>query len=352
MEKSPSVLNKFILATANVFIPVAILIFSSGFFPYKPFLSGLAENYDTQHGSTPKVPFNKVIFMVVDALRSDFVYGNQSGFDFTQNLIKTGTAIPFTANARPPTITMPRIKSLSTGSLPSFIDVILNFAETDKTSSLASQDSWLAQMKVKGTGKSIMYGDDTWLKLFPDTFDRADGTTSFFVSDFSEVDTNVSRHVPQELENKDWNVMVLHYLGLDHIGHKSGPKSPNMFHKQKEMDSIVKQIYMALTSKDHLESTIFLLLGDHGMNEAGNHGGSSPGETSPALLFISPKLKTHSTMLQVPSHFQEDFRYYSFVEQSDIVPTLSALLGFPIPKNNIGTFITQFLSFWPTGKMS
>jgi hypothetical protein len=27
-----------------------------------------------------------------------------------------------------------------------------------------------------------MYGDDTWLKLFPGTFDRAEGTTSFFVS--------------------------------------------------------------------------------------------------------------------------------------------------------------------------
>jgi hypothetical protein len=27
-----------------------------------------------------------------------------------------------------------------------------------------------------------MYGDDTWLKLFPGMFDRADGTTSFFVS--------------------------------------------------------------------------------------------------------------------------------------------------------------------------
>lgn len=28
----------------------------------------------------------------------------------------------------------------------------------------------------------VMYGDDTWLKLFPDTFDRADGTSSFFVA--------------------------------------------------------------------------------------------------------------------------------------------------------------------------
>lgn len=77
---------------------------------------------------------------------------------------------------------MPRLKAITTGSIPSFLDVVLNLDEGDESSSLASQDSWLAQMKAKGTGKLVMYGDDTWLKLFPGTFDRADGTTSFFVS--------------------------------------------------------------------------------------------------------------------------------------------------------------------------
>jgi ethanolaminephosphotransferase len=38
------------------------------------------------------------------------------------------------------------------------------------------------------------------------------------------VDNNVTRHVPEELQNDDWNTMVLHYLGLDHIGHKAGPR--------------------------------------------------------------------------------------------------------------------------------
>lgn len=131
---------------------------------------------------------------------------------------------------------------MTTGSIPSFLDVILNFAESDTTSSLATQDTWLAQMKAKGAGKMVMYGDDTWLKLFPETFDRADGTSSFFVSvssiervysyksaemrrqDFTEVDNNVTRHIPEELERDDWNTMILHFLGLDHIGHKAGPK--------------------------------------------------------------------------------------------------------------------------------
>ena len=81
---------------------------------------------------------------------------------------------------------MPRVKAITTGSIPSFVDVILNFAESDTTSTLATQDTWLAQIKAKdydnGKGKLVMYGDDTWLKLFPNVFERADGTTSFFVS--------------------------------------------------------------------------------------------------------------------------------------------------------------------------
>lgn len=66
--------------------------------------------------------------------------------------------------------------------MPSFLDVILNIAESDTSSALTNQDTWLAQLKAQPNGRLVMYGDDTWLKLFPDTFDRFDGTTSFFVS--------------------------------------------------------------------------------------------------------------------------------------------------------------------------
>jgi ethanolaminephosphotransferase len=76
---------------------------------------------------------------------------------------------------------MPRLKAITTGSVPSFLDVILNIAESDTSSTLAHQDTWLAQIKAKNE-RLIMYGDDTWLKLFPGMFSRADGTTSFFVS--------------------------------------------------------------------------------------------------------------------------------------------------------------------------
>jgi len=119
-----------------------------------------------------------------------------------------------------------------------------------------------------------------------------------------------------------------------------------MIPKQREMDGIVNQVYEAISTKAHLESALLVLLGDHGMNDGGNHGGSSPGETSPALVFISPKFKSINQGSQSPALFEENFQYYSTIEQSDIAATLGALLGFPIPRNNLGAFIPEFLPFW------
>lgn len=123
-----------------------------------------------------------------------------------------------------------------------------------------------------------------------------------------------------------------------------------MIPKQREMDSVVRDIYNAMQHQEHLRSTLLVLCGDHGMNEAGNHGGSSPGETSPALTFISPKFQSiRKDEILSPVQFVEDFQYYQGVDQSDISPTLAGLLRFPVPVNNLGVFIPKFLDMWNQG---
>lgn len=66
------------LVLANALIPYAVYVFAIGFFPYKPFLPGLASFEDQDAGeeirmlegiSRPAPVFDKVFFMVVDALR-------------------------------------------------------------------------------------------------------------------------------------------------------------------------------------------------------------------------------------------------------------------------------------------
>lgn len=97
----PRPLRLALLTLANILLPISVLVFASGFFPYKPFLPGLAtfedvaesgEELTSQDGTTggqrllaqPEPVFDKVVFMVVDALRSDFVFGRGSGFRFVQ----------------------------------------------------------------------------------------------------------------------------------------------------------------------------------------------------------------------------------------------------------------------------
>jgi ethanolaminephosphotransferase len=121
-----------------------------------------------------------------------------------------------------------------------------------------------------------------------------------------------------------------------------------MVPKQHEMDDVVNEVYTAMQHNQHLQSTLFVLCGDHGMNEAGNHGGSSAGETSPALVFMSPKFKALGGR-ESPIKPTEEMKYYQTVEQADIAPTLAGLLGVPIPLNSLGVFIPDFLRMWDQG---
>lgn len=119
-----------------------------------------------------------------------------------------------------------------------------------------------------------------------------------------------------------------------------------MLPKQIEMDSIVRQIFEAIEQKSHLRNTLLVLLGDHGMNEKGNHGGNSPSEVASALVFMSPRFKSISIALESPVAAPKGYEYYSVVNQIDIVPTLASLLGFSIPVGSVRILIPQFLGLW------
>ncbi|KAF9977594.1 major facilitator super transporter protein [Actinomortierella ambigua] len=337
---------------------VGMLMFAKGFFPYKPISTSFASHDDlpalplqsagpAASGSAPPIPprFGRLVLMLVDALRS---------------LIDHHKALPFTALASAPTVTLPRLKALTTGTVPGFLDAVLNIAESDQSSTLANQDSWVAQWtrspsrRDPSQNRTIgFFGDDTWIKLFPGQFFRSDGTSSFFAMDTVEVDLNVTRHVEPELAKNDWDALIFHYLGLDHVGHSGGPKSPLMQPKQAEMDDVARQIYRAVSMQDaQLKEgelpTLFILCGDHGMNEVGNHGGSSKSEVSTAFLFASPLFESWGKTAihkMIDPHRQrnqpEDFQYYKMVNQVDLVPTLSLLMGNPIPKNSVGKLIPE-----------
>ena len=102
----------------------------------------------------------------------------------------------------------------------------------------------------------VFYGDDTWGKLFEvgkpnQVFTRANLTLSFFVTDFVQVDLNVTYNVERELSQLDqWDVMIAHYLGVDHIGHSHGYHSDLFPEKLLEMDQVFRNIFDSLTENN------------------------------------------------------------------------------------------------------
>ena len=107
-----------------------------------------------------------------------------------------------------------------------------------------------------------------------------------------QVDDNVTRHLPYELSRTDWDILILHFLGLDHIGHFAGPMSPLIGPKLLEMDKIVQEIIEAImkSNKEYDQDSLFVLTSDHGMNDAGSHGGASAPEILCPLVFTSPSM--------------------------------------------------------------
>ncbi|GFT70607.1 GPI ethanolamine phosphate transferase 2 [Nephila pilipes] len=293
--------------------------------------SDFCEKYKVN--SVTSMYYERIVIILIDALRADFIPSILSNPDFntslpfTEGLIKNESAISFINKVHSPTVTMPRIITFNTGDVSNFMDAFTNLDASE-----LKKDSLLHQAQLNNL-KSVFYGDETWLKLFPDLFIRSEGTHSFFVSDYQEVDINVTRHLNLEFSKKDWNIMILHYLGVDHIGHAFGPYSNLLPSKLKEMDEVIELIYNNLKNKSKMQSMI-VICGDHGMNNGGNHGGITESELLTPLIFIN----TNSSVFQTNSKRKK-------IDQVDFAPTMSTLLSIPIPINSYGNIIPDVLQF-------
>ena len=188
------------------------------------------------------------------------------------------------------------------------------------------EDSLISKWTENGR-KVTLFGDDTWTRLFPGKFLRQDPVTSFFVSDYKEVDDNVTRHLGSEMNRDDWDVMILHYLGLDHIGHLEGPGSRLVQPKLDEMGDIIQTVWgqMHRKTKDG-QPPMMIIVGDHGMADGGGHGGSSPSEVLvPCVILGGFGIANRLPPVEI--------------HQVDLAPSLAMLTGVPIPSGSVGSVI-------------
>ncbi|CAN1345016.1 GPI ethanolamine phosphate transferase 3 [Linum perenne] len=275
-------------------------------------------NEDQHCWSKPAV--DRVVIIILDALRFDFLAPSEffpekkpwmDKLPVLQNLAFTesSSAKIFKAIADPPTTSLQRLKGLTTGGLPTFIDVGNSFGAP-----AIVEDNLIHQLVSNGK-RVMMMGDDTWVQLFPDHFNRSYPYPSFNVKDLDTVDNGCITHIFESLYQEDWDVLIAHFLGVDHAGHIFGVNSVQMVEKLEQYNKVLEEVIEVLSNKSgpgglH-ENTLLLVMGDHGQTLNGDHGGGSAEE--------------------------DKKRCVSSIQQLDFAATVSALIGVPFPFGSIGS---------------
>ncbi|KAG4959282.1 hypothetical protein JHK87_035915 [Glycine soja] len=339
---------------------LAILLFTTGFLltrtelPYHSHCSDVSHSpcfSSNNNGSCwTKPATNRLLIIVLDALRFDFVAPStffaesKPWMDKLRVLKNAASTRPlsariFKAIADPPTTSLQRLKGLTTGGLPTFVDVGNSFGAP-----AIVEDNFINQLVQNGK-KVVMMGDDTWTQLFPHHFERSYPYPSFNVKDLHTVDNGCIEHLLPSLYEEDWDVLIAHFLGVDHAGHIFGVDSTPMIEKLEQYNTILERVIEVLENQSgpgsSHENTMLVVMGDHGQTLNGDHGGGSAEEVETAIFAMSFKKPLSS----VPSEFdscscQLDLDgknvCISTMQQLDFAVTVSALLGIPFPYGSIG----------------
>lgn len=94
----------------------SLLLFMKCYFPLKHGLEGYAAQESAPHepgseiNENPKAIYRRLVLMVIDALRADFVVRDPPLMPFTRQLLRQRHGVLFLAKTQPPTVTLPRIK--------------------------------------------------------------------------------------------------------------------------------------------------------------------------------------------------------------------------------------------------
>lgn len=146
-------------------------------------------------------------------------------------------------------------------------------------------------------------------------------------------------------------VFFLHLLGLDTTGHTYRPNSPEYVGNTIVVDAITREVERLINEFfDNDERTAYVFTADHGMSVKGNHGDGDPDNTRAPLVVWGagvrePRPATSQQKRLAIAEAKQDSYFADWhlndivrsdVDQADITPLMSTLLGVPVPANSQG----------------
>ncbi|KAI4834867.1 GPI ethanolamine phosphate transferase 3 [Plasmodium brasilianum] len=253
-------------------------------------------------------PYNRIIILLIDSLRFDFAlydpnYSKEKEKDetlsgqekqkdevkyFLNNMLnlhnilknekKNSRLFRFEADA--PTVTTSRLKSMLIGTIPNYMDLNENFSPNENI-----QDNFVEQLH-SNKKTIIAIGDETITKLTRNITKKL-VYESFNMFDLYSLDIKSKNHFYKEYSLSYWDIIYVHMLGVDHVGHVKKTNSKIMKNVIKNFDILIHDIIKKI-KLEQKHKTLFVVFGDHGQMDSGDHGGFSADEIDSALFVYSP----------------------------------------------------------------
>ncbi|KAL1092759.1 hypothetical protein V6Z11_D07G246500 [Gossypium hirsutum] len=159
----------------------------------------------------------------------------------------------------------------------------------------------------------------------------------------------------KRLLEQDNLVVFLHLLGCDSNGHAHRPFSSIYLNNVKVVDHIAERVYNLLENYYKDNRTSYIFTADHGMSDKGSHGDGHPSNTDTPLVVWGAGVQ-HPRPVTAKDHSDHVLRFIDQhlhdtptpkewdldgiervdVNQADIAPLMSTLLGLPCPVNSVG----------------
>lgn len=124
-------------------------------------------------------------------------------------------------------------------------------------------------------------------------------------------------------------LLAVTYDNPDHVGHTAGHDTPEIYEIMTYLDQQIGQLIQATKDAGIYDETVFIISSDHGGIDKG-HGGITLREMETPLVMAGPGISNTGQLK-------------SAVIQTDIAPTIAALLRLSLPQAWTGRAISEAL---------
>lgn len=297
------------------------------------------------HGMTPQKstdnpPAKRLVLLIADGLRAEAVYNKEEEIriPFLSQVKKTGSW--GVAHTRVPTESRPGHVAILAGiyedpsailkgwkANPVYFDSVISesvnawcWGSPDIVNLFNRNDSptvhlYTYNSEMEDFGKNNTGLLDTWV------YDKVE---HFLTEKVKTCDDKDCKKYYSE-----GNIFFLHLLGIDTAGHGYKPHSKEYMSNIRLVDEIARNITKLFKKTFKDGSTAFVFTADHGMTDWGSHGSGSGHETEVPLIAWGAGIKRNER--------RQD------INQIDVAPLLSSLIGINIPVNSLGILPSNYL---------